>query len=97
MTDEEKQPIDSACFKEMCRALANAQDSELICAFLECILTPAERRHISERWLLVSEIDQGTTQREIAKKFGMSLCKITRGSRELKKEGNAFKKMLDLA
>ena len=25
----------------------------------------------------------------------MSLCKITRGSRELKKENSAFKKMLD--
>ncbi|NLK61659.1 MAG: transcriptional regulator, partial [Treponema sp.] len=40
--------------------------------------------------------DVGTTQREIAKKMGLSLCKITRGSRELKKEDSPFKKMIDL-
>ena len=32
---------------------------------------------------------------EIAKKFGMSLCKITRGSKELAKDGSAFRKILD--
>jgi Trp operon repressor len=29
--------------------------------------------------------------------FGMSLCKITRGSREFKKEDSAFKRMFALA
>ena len=43
------------------------------------------------------EIDKGTTQREIARKYGMSLCKITRGSRELKKPNSAFRRMLDIA
>ena len=42
-------------------------------------------------------IDKGTTQREIARKFGMSLCKITRGSRELKKQNSAFRRFLELA
>ena len=43
------------------------------------------------------EIDAGVTQREIAKKYNMSLCKITRGSKELRKENSAFRKMLDIA
>jgi len=34
---------------------------------------------------------------EIAKELGLSLCKITRGSRELKKEASPFKRMLELA
>ena len=51
----------------------------------------------AKRWLLVREIDKGTTQRDIAKKFHISLCKITRGSRELKKEDSAFRKLLDYA
>ena len=33
---------------------------------------------------------------EIAKEFKMSLCKITRGSKELKKEDSAFRKILDM-
>ena len=37
-----------------------------------------------------------TLSREIANKFAMSLCKITRGSRELNKEDSAFRKMLEL-
>jgi hypothetical protein len=45
----------------------------------------------------VKEIARGTPQREIAKDLGLSLCKITRGSRELKKEGSPFRKMLELA
>ena len=53
-------------------------------------------KDIANRWLLVKEIDAGTTQREIANKFSMSLCKITRGSRELNKEDSAFRKMLEL-
>ena len=46
--------------------------------------------------LLVKDIDAGVTQREIAKKYGMSLCKITRGSKELNKPDSAFRKMLEL-
>jgi TrpR family trp operon transcriptional repressor len=34
-------------------------------------------------------------QRKIAEELGLSLCKITRGSRELKKEGSAFRVLLD--
>jgi TrpR family trp operon transcriptional repressor len=51
----------------------------------------------AKRWLLVQEIDKGTIQRDIAKKFHISLCKITRGSKELKKDSSAFRKLLDLA
>jgi TrpR family trp operon transcriptional repressor len=96
MTEAEKKAIDTTGLREMCAALAKAEDTALIFDFLECLLTPAERRHIAERWLLVREIANGSTQREIAKMFGMSLCKITRGSREFKKEGSAFKKMFAL-
>jgi TrpR family trp operon transcriptional repressor len=96
MTQEEKNTLNIAGFKEMCRALAKVKNESLIYDFFECILTPSERKSIAERWLLVREIDRGMPQREIAKMFSMSLCKITRGSRELKKEGSAFKKIFNL-
>jgi TrpR family trp operon transcriptional repressor len=81
---------------EMARTLAKTSDGTLIESFLRCLLTPAETADIAARWALVKALDQKTPQREIAKKLGLSLCKITRGSRELKKPGSAFEKMLTL-
>lgn len=80
--------------KELSKILATS-DEQMVFDFLECLFTPAERKDITNRWLLVKEIDKGTTQREIAKKFGMSLCKITRGSKELSKPDSAFRKILE--
>lgn len=97
---EDKKESDSANWtdglNEMCAALAKTDDISLINDFLNCLLTPAELHDIGNRWQLVKEIRKGTTQREVARMFGMSLCKITRGSRELKKPGSAFLKMIQL-
>lgn len=82
-------------FNEICRILSQCQDEKEAAGFLSCLCTPAEREDFSKRWLSVKELYRGTPQREIAKKFNMSLCKITRGSKELRKENSAFKKALD--
>ena len=82
-------------FHEICSLLADVTDEQFMYDFFVCLFTPAERKDFANRWLLVKEIDKGTTQREIARKFSMSLCKITRGSRELNKKDSAFRKMLD--
>ncbi len=81
--------------KELARIFADIEDPELIEQFLVCMLTPREIKEIARRWSLVKMLDRGESQREIARKLEMSLCKITRGSRELKKRGSAFKKVLD--
>jgi TrpR family trp operon transcriptional repressor len=79
---------------ELSRALAETTDSTLIESFLRCLLTPAETADIAARWALVKALDRKVPQREIAKNLGVSLCKITRGSRELKKPGSAFRRIL---
>lgn len=94
---EESEIIRLQAFDELCAALSLAQDPELIGEFLKCLLTPSELQEVSSRWALVREIESGTTQREIARKMGLSLCKITRGSRELKKENSPFRQMIDIA
>jgi TrpR family trp operon transcriptional repressor len=81
---------------EMARALASAEPI-LIEEFLYSLFTSSEADEIAKRWALVKQIANGRPQREIAKDLGLSLCKITRGSRELKKESSAFKRMLGLA
>ena len=86
----------AATIKELCHLSMKSGDDAFIYDFFNCLFTKPELKDIANRWLLVKEIDAGTTQREIANKFSMSLCKITRGSRELNKEDSAFRKMLDL-
>ena len=82
-------------FGQICEILANCATQKDAAEFLSCLCTPAEREDFAKRWLSVKELYKGTPQREIAKKFNMSLCKITRGSKELRKENSAFKKILD--
>jgi TrpR family trp operon transcriptional repressor len=80
---------------DLARLFSQAESSTLVEDFLRCLLTPAEIADIAGRWALVKALQQKIPQREIAKDLGVSLCKITRGSRELKKQGSAFLRMLE--
>ncbi len=87
----------NAALLEMCDLLSNNAQSDFILEFFDRLFTRAELKDFATRWLLVRALDSGMTQREIAQKYHVSLCKITRGSKELKKPGSAFKKMLEMA
>ncbi len=91
---ENEQDIDA--IKEICSVLSKIDDAVLIEDFFKCLFTEAELKDFSNRWHLVKELDAGTTQREIARKYGMSLCNITRGSKEMKKEDSAFRRILEI-
>jgi TrpR family trp operon transcriptional repressor len=80
---------------ELSRALAAIREPDFIEDLLRCLLTPAETADIAARWALVKALDAGHSQREIARDLGISLCKITRGSRELKKPNSAFRRALE--
>ena len=82
--------------KDISRVLAATEDARLIEKFLRSLLTENEIGELSSRWELVKMLDDGASQRKIAEKLGISLCKITRGSKELKKSPYAFKHMIDL-
>jgi TrpR family trp operon transcriptional repressor len=80
---------------ELTSLLLHSQDTGLAERFLRELLTPAEVEGISFRWELVKRLDQGQTQRAIAAELGLSLCKITRGSRILKNPDSALRAFLD--
>jgi TrpR family trp operon transcriptional repressor len=82
--------------EELAQLFHQVRDPGLVERFLREILTPSEAAGISSRWELVKRLDQGQSQRAIAAELGLSLCKITRGSRELKKPGSALRALLDL-
>ena len=79
---------------DISRILAKESDQKQVEDFLRQLLTEHEARELSQRWDIVKMLNSGIPQREIAKKLGVSLCKITRGSRELKKEKSAFHSVL---
>jgi TrpR family transcriptional regulator, trp operon repressor len=81
---------------ELAAALAVCDDPHMIEEFLTGLFTAAEVREMGKRWALVRLLDNGMSQRNIAKNLNLSLCKITRGSKELKKEASAFQKMIEL-
>ena len=73
--------------------LVGLRDRAAAKEFLDALLTPSEMARLDLRWRLVRMLVAGVPQREIAKKLGISLCKITRGSRELKSRP-AFRKIV---
>ena len=80
--------------KEITRALGRHPDDALREKFWREILTKKEIRDISSRWELVKRLLRGDSQRKIARELHLSLCKITRGARELKKGESALKKVI---
>ncbi len=61
---------------------------------LKDILTPQELASIAERWQLVQKLSAGIPQRKISEDLGISISKITRGSRMLQYGGGGFKHFL---
>ena len=80
---------------EIAFVMAKTNDETKIAEFLRSLLTESETKEISSRWELVKLLNQGMSQRKISEKLGLSLCKITRGSKELKKDPSFFKHMIE--
>ena len=77
--------------KELAAVLAETRGRAAMQDLLEALLTPRERARLALRWRLVCLLTSGVHQRSIARQLGISLCNITRGSRELKRR-NAFRR-----
>ena len=80
--------------KEICLYLANTDNPATIESLLKSIFTAAELKDLDSRWQIIKQLQEGEPQRSIAKNLGVSLCKITRGSKELKKPNSILKKAL---
>ena len=80
--------------KELLKVIASIDNIDDLNRFFEDIFTPAELDDISLRWKLLKDLHDGLTQRKIAEKYGISLCKITRGSKILKNKDSLVLKIL---
>jgi TrpR family transcriptional regulator, trp operon repressor len=80
---------------ELAGIIAELKTPARIKGFLQELLTPAEVKELSRRWQIVTMLQAGIPQREIAAKLQTSLCAVTRGSKELQKEKSIFKAILE--
>lgn len=81
--------------RELLHIISSIKDLDELERFFTDLFTPAELDDISLRWKLLKDLHKGTTQRKISEKYGISLCKITRGSKVLKNDGSVVLKVLD--
>ena len=82
---------------ELLAAMAALDTPEAIDRAFDAMLTSAERRDIRLRWLIFKMLAAGMTQREISKVLGVSLCKITRGSRFMKTSRDIIEQMIAIS
>ncbi len=81
--------------QDFLKIVLSIKDTDELNLLFEDLLTPAELADVSLRWKLLKALHQGTTQRKIAETYGISLCKITRGSKVLKNKDSVMLKMLN--
>ncbi len=82
-------------FDELINLFVNINTKKDMENLFQELFTEKEREDITLRLQLMKELHQGKTQRSIAEKHRISLCKITRGSKLLKKEDGFIKSVLD--
>ncbi|MBW2655760.1 MAG: transcriptional regulator [Deltaproteobacteria bacterium] len=81
--------------RQLLEVISSIDNFDDLNCFFEDIFTPAELEDISLRWKLLKDLHNGLTQRKIAEKYGISLCKITRGSKILKNKNSVVLKVLN--
>jgi len=79
---------------DIATALKALNTKEEILCFLNELLTEAEQETLSKRWQIMTMLNEGATQREIAQKLNVSLCKVTRGAKILKNKKAIVTKIL---
>ena len=80
--------------EEISTLIKNFYTEAEIVAFFKELLTESELETLSKRWRIMRMLADGSTQREIANELGVSLCKVTRGSKILKDKNSILTKCL---
>jgi len=80
--------------REISEYINNLDSTDEIFEFLKEILTDSEIETLSKRWRILTMLNDGRTQRDIAQELGVSLCKVTRGSKIIKNQNAIVTKLL---
>ena len=74
--------------------IRDLRSSKEIYNFMTELFTEAELSTLSKRWRILNMLNNGSTQREIAKELNVSLCKVTRGAKIIKNKNAVITKFL---
>ena len=80
--------------KEISKTLIDLKSKNDMYNFLQELFTEAELNDLSKRWRILKLLNEGVTQREIAKILNVSLCKVTRGAKIIKNKDAIVTKYL---
>lgn len=87
--------MDKDGWRNFLQILAEEQDPKKLEVLSLLLFTAEERESLASRIRIIEELLKGKmTQREIAKKYGVSIAKITRGSNALKEVSEEMKDFL---
>lgn len=82
-------------YKKLFEILVGVKDVKEMDKLLHELLTAKELEDIWRRWQVLEDIYRKIPQRDIAQKYKMSLCKITRGSKVLQAKDSICKRILE--
>lgn len=94
MPKQNDSSVDEEAVQAIASVFARVGSAAEMRRFFDEILTAAETRDLALRWLLLRKLSTGMSQRKIADELGISLCKITRGSKILKNRKSVTVRML---
>ena len=78
--------------EDLLNIVLSIKDKEELKSFIDDMFTEKEVEDVVQRYLLMDDLYRGKSQRDIARDRSMSLCKITRGSKMLKKKDGFMRK-----
>ena len=81
-------------YDDMVKLFTQVESEEDMKALFDDMFTQAEIRDFTIRWKLMSDLYEHVPQRTIAQELRISLCRITRGSRMLKKKDGYVRRRL---
>ncbi len=88
-------PVLPSQLKDLLKLFASIESEKEAEMLLQDLLTPQELDSLSERWQLIQKLHEGKSQRDIAEELGISVSKITRGSRMLQYGTGGFQYFLE--
>mgnify|MGYP001828833536 CR=1 FL=1 len=80
--------------KELVEVFCRIDEPSVMKKFFSEIFTPAEIDDFVLRWRLMRMLLDGVPQRKIASRLGISLCKVTRGSKVLRTGNSVTERIL---
>lgn len=80
--------------KRLVEAFCRIDEPSVMKKFFSEIFTPAEIDDFVLRWRLMRMLLDGVPQRKIASGLGISLCKVTRGSKVLRTGNSVTERIL---